>query len=89
MTILREVRKIDRYLQGKMDPASSLVFEAQLVIDPAFAKRVDYQRKLYRLIRLAGRRELKGDVERIHSHLFNDPSKADFRNEICKIFSNG
>ena len=86
---MREVRKIDRYLQGKIDPESSLVFEAELVIDPAFAKRVDYQRKLYRLIRLAGRREIKSDVERIHRHLFNDPSKADFRNEICKIFSNG
>ena len=88
MTILREVKMIDRYLQGKMDPASFLVFEAQLLIDPAFAVRVECQRKLYRLIKLAGRRQLKSDVERLHRHFFNDPSKADFREEILKIFQN-
>jgi hypothetical protein len=88
MTILREIKKVDAYLQGKLDPASFLIFEAQLLIDPAFAMRVECQRRLYRLIKLAGRRELKKDVERLHRHFFSDPSKADFREEILKNFPN-
>lgn len=88
MKILREVKTIDMYLNGKIDPASSLVFEARLLIDPVLATRVAYQRKLYKLIRRSGRREIKTEVERIHRKLFSDPSKADFQKEIFKLFSN-
>ena len=88
MTILREIKSIDRYLQGTMDPASSVVFEARLLINPTLARRVFFQRKLYSLIKKSGRREIKDEAERIHLKLFNDPSKAGFRNEIFKIFSN-
>ncbi len=88
MTILREVKKIDEYLLGKMDLESSLLFEAQMALDSSLAIRVNYQRRLYKLIRLTGRREMKSDVERIYRHLFNDASKAEFRKKILKLFSN-
>jgi len=87
MRILREVERIDRYLQGKMDPASRLLFDAELLIDPLFAKRFSYQQTLYQIIKNSGRRELKRELEVIHRQLLSDPLKMDFRNEILKLFS--
>ena len=87
MRILREVSKIDRYLQGKMDPASRLLFEAQLLINPPLAKAVTAQRNVYKLLRKAGRREMKSELEVMHRRLFNDPSRTAYCKEIIKLFS--
>ena len=87
MKILREIKQIDMYCRDEMDAASRIVFEAQLLIDPALAIRVQYQQKLYRIIRRSGRRQIKSEVDRVHRRLFSDPSKADFRRDIFKLFS--
>ena len=87
MKILREIKQIDAYCRGKMDAGSRVVFEAQLLIDPALAIRVQYQQKLYRIIRTSGRRQIKSEVEHVHRKLFSDPSKAEFRRDIFKLFS--
>lgn len=88
MKILREVKNIDLYLREKMDPASRLVFEAELLIMPSLATKVACQRKLYKLIKQSGRRKIKKEVEQIGRNLFSDPTKADFRGEILKLFPN-
>ena len=88
MKILREVKKIDLYLREKMDPASRLVFEAELLVMPSLASKVACQRKLYSLIKQSGRREMKREVEQIHRKLFSDPSGDNFRKEIFNLFPN-
>jgi hypothetical protein len=88
MKILHEVKNIDLYLRDKMDPASRLVFEAELLIIPSLAAKVACQSKLYKLIRQSGRRKIKKEVEQIQRKLFSDPTKADFSSEILKLFPN-
>lgn len=87
MKILREVKQIDMYCRDEMDAVSRVLFEAQLLIDPSLSIRVQFQRKLYKVIRRSGRRRIKSEVERVHRKLFSDPSKAEFRKDIFKLFS--
>jgi len=86
MKTLRETKEIDRYLHHKLSPASRLLFEARLLIDPAFKLRVEWQQKLYSIIKRSGRRQIKAEVARIHRQLFSDPAKRDFQLSVFQLF---
>jgi hypothetical protein len=88
MRTLREVKQIDRYLLGKMSIASRLLFEAKLLIDPTLKLRLEWQQRLYSIIKSSGRRQMKSEVTRIHHQLFNDPAKAEFQSTIFQLFFN-
>jgi hypothetical protein len=87
MKTLREVKEIDMFLVGDMDPPSRLVFEARVVLDPSLKLRVRWQSRLYMLIRRSARRQLKADIECISHQLFSDPLESEFQREIFKLFS--
>ncbi len=82
-----ETKQIERYLLGRMQPASKLLFEARLLIDPILRTKVRCQSNVYSIIRRSARRQLKAEAERIHRELFHDPSKRDFQSHIKQIFS--
>ncbi|HEX6224594.1 MAG TPA: hypothetical protein VFZ52_09300 [Chryseolinea sp.] len=87
MKILHEVKAIDRYLSGKLKTASRLLFEARLLVDPQLRIRVEYQEKLYAIVKESGRRALKSEIARIHYQLFNDPGKRHFQSQIFELFN--
>jgi len=87
MRTLRETKEIDRYLLGKMSIAPRLLFEARLIIDPSLKLRVEWQRRLYSIIRRSGRRQMKSEVARIHHRLFTDPDKSEFQTNVLQLFS--
>jgi hypothetical protein len=87
MKTLTEVRHIEKYLLGELGPASRLVFEARLLIDPALRTQVDCQRKLQSIVTHYGRRTIKSEVERLHRELFSDIRKEKFQQEVYQIFT--
>jgi len=87
MKTLRETKEIDRYLLDKLSPASKLLFEARLLIDPTLKLRVEWQQKLYAIIKRSGRRQMKSEVARVHHQLFNDPAKREFQLNVFQLFS--
>ena len=87
MKTLRETKEIDRYLLGKMSTASRLLFEARLLIDPTLKLRVEWQQRLYSIIKRSGRRQMKSEVARIHHQLFSDPAKREFQLNVFQLFS--
>jgi anti-sigma-K factor RskA len=87
MKTLRETKEIDQYLLGKMSIASRLLFEARLLIDPTLKLRVEWQQRLYSIIKRSGRREMKSEVARIHRQLFSDPAKREFQTNVFQLFS--
>ena len=87
MKTLRETREIDRYLLDKLSPASRLLFEARLLIDPTLKLRVDWQQKLYSIIKRSGRRQMKSEVALVHRQLFSDPAKREFQLNVFQLFS--
>ena len=87
MKTLREVKQIDHYLFGKMSVGSRLLFEARLLIDPTLKLRVEWQQKLYSIIKRSGRRQMKSEAARAHHQLFSDPAKRDFQLSVFELFS--
>lgn len=87
MKTLREIKQIEKYLLGELDPAAKLVFEARLLIDPILKLRVQWQQTVYAIIKRSGRRQVKHEVERIHLQLFTDPSKYHFQQDVLQHFS--
>ena len=87
MKTLRETREIERYLLDKLSPAARLLFEARLLIDPTLKLRVDWQQKLYSIIKRSGRRQVKSEAARVHHQLFSDPAKREFQVNVFQLFS--
>jgi hypothetical protein len=86
MKTLHETKEIDRYLLDKLNPASRLLFEARLLIDPTLKLRLECQRRVYSIVRGSGRRQMKSEVARIHHHLFNDPASREFQSNVFQLF---
>lgn len=80
---LREVKVIDRYLNGGLPSEEQAEFQQRLILDPALRERVDEQRAAYRLIRDYGRRQLRRELESMHQRLMR---QNPFRDRIRRIF---
>jgi hypothetical protein len=87
MTTLREIEQIEKYLFDQLDPQSRLLFEGHILVDPILNIKVQWQRRIYSIVRRSGRRQLKSELERIHRQLFADPSRKQFQQEILQLFS--
>jgi len=87
MKTLRETKEIDHFLLDKLSPASRLLFEARLFIDPTLKVRVVLQQKLYSIIKRSGRRQIKSEVGRVHHQLFSDPARREFQLKVFQLFS--
>jgi hypothetical protein len=85
-TSLTEIQQAEQYLHLQMNPEDRLVFEAQMLTNPILKTNVGLQQKVYRLLRLFHRRQLKQETEALHQSLFNDPRKSEFRQSILQLF---
>jgi hypothetical protein len=88
MKTLIEVKKIDHYVFGKLRTPLKLLFEAQLIIDMELKSNVDWQRRVYDIVKCAGRRSVKLEIEKVHTRLFSIPDKKSFQESIHQIFAN-
>lgn len=86
MKIFNDVKLIESFLLRKLSTSSRLLFEARIILDPVLAKSVTAQEKLYAIIRQAGRRKLRSEIEKTHHLLFTDPEKENFRQEVLQLF---
>lgn len=86
MTSFKEIQHAEQYIFGKLNTEERLLFEAQLLINPTFRKNVFFQKKVYNLIKLFGRRKMKHELDTIHDQIFSDPEKTAFQQNILKLF---
>jgi hypothetical protein len=87
MKTLHEIQEIEKYLDGRLNTPSKMVFEARLLIDPVLRFSVECQRKLHSIVRLSGRRKIKVEADRIHHQLFSNPAKQAFQHSVFQFFS--
>jgi hypothetical protein len=81
-----ETQKIEAYLLDKPS-AEKLVFEAELILRPALADAMAWQKQAYALVRRYSRNQLKVEIEAVHQQLFTAREHAGFRKKILAIFS--
>jgi hypothetical protein len=85
-TSLNDIQKLEKYLDGKLEPLDALLLEAHLLTNPLLRMNLVFQQKVHSLLDLYHRRKLKEEVEAVRRDLFNDPAKAVFQQTIYEIF---
>ena len=82
-TSRNDIIKTEKYLMGQLPTEDKLLFDAQLLIDPVLKLNTFVQKRIYSLVQLYGRRELKKEITATEVKVFNNP---DFQNRIHSIF---
>jgi len=86
-TLWNETARIEAYIFGSYGIADSLVFKANLLLDPDLAEKVSYQNKTYTIIQKYGREQVKIEIDLIHQKLFTLPEHSSFRQKIKQLFT--
>ena len=86
-TSLNNLREIERYVEGIMQPVEEVLFEGRLQKNPSLRINLFLYKKVMALLRIYHRKKLKVELEEVHQRLFSDPLKVTFRERILKIFS--
>jgi hypothetical protein len=81
---LNELALIDSYLLKQLDREVTRAFEAGLLLNEAFAEKVEAQRMAHRVIRLYGRREERRRLDNIYRLLQREPA---FAGQLTTIFT--
>jgi len=87
-TLWNETRQIELHLSGKTNTGDALLFEAQLILDPALYDKVLWQMQTYAIINNYGRTQLKNEIEAVHQKLFTATEHLSFRQKIRRLFKN-
>lgn len=85
-TLWNETLQIDLYISGKANTGDALLFEAQMILDPALGDKVLWQKKTYAIIKDYGRLQLKTEIEEVHQKLFTADEHTSFRQKIRRLF---
>jgi DNA-binding transcriptional regulator YbjK len=85
-TSLNNIAQTEAYLLKKANPASSLLFEAKMLLDRDLQTRVSQQQRVYSLVQQYGRKQVKAEIETVHQQLFNQPEHLSFRQKIALFF---
>ena len=81
---LNEICLIDQWLFHQLSEAEARNFEARLLLDEAFAEKVEAQRIGHRLIRHYARRQERFRLEAIYGLLLEE---AGFAHQLNTIFT--
>ncbi|HTJ47814.1 MAG TPA: hypothetical protein VL443_00060 [Cyclobacteriaceae bacterium] len=82
-TSLNKIKETEDFILNAMKPDDALLFRARLILDPVLRMQLALQRKVYALIRLYGRRNLKSEIISVQENIFNT---TEFREEIDQLF---
>jgi len=82
-TSLNELVEIEKYVLKKYSGAEKILFEAKLLLDGELRRKVFLQKKIYHLLNLFYRKELKNQARDVYETLMINP---EFQKEIKGIF---
>ena len=85
-TSLNNIREIERYVEGTMDPDEIILFEEKIRRDPLLKLNVGLHEKVLAFVRMYHRKKLKKELEDVHERLFNDTANITFRQRLMRIF---
>ncbi|MBX2870927.1 MAG: hypothetical protein KTR30_02480 [Saprospiraceae bacterium] len=83
---LHDIEHLEAYIQGKLSPAEAQKVQTEILLHPAKYQDWLSQRETYALIQLAGRQQLKTELQAIHLSLTQDPNKWRWWQKIQAFF---
>ena len=84
-TSLNEIRKIENYLDGKLNSEESIAFQTELFSNAVLKLNVYVQQKVYSILRLYHRKKLKEEIENVHRRIFEDEKNVVFQQSIFQL----
>jgi len=84
-TSLNEIRKIENFLDGKLNSEESIAFQTELFTDAVLKLNVYVQQKVYSILRLYHRKKLKEEIENVHRRIFEDENNIVFQQSIFQL----
>lgn len=85
-TSLTEIQRTENFLLGRLSAGETLLFRAQMLLDPQLRSDVSLHRAVHTAVRLYHRKKLKAEIALAGKRLFADPSRKDFKEEVMKNF---
>ncbi|MFC7522508.1 hypothetical protein ACFQRK_01020 [Parapedobacter sp. GCM10030251] len=85
-TSLDEMQLMEDCLLERASDEHRLLFEANLLVNPALREDAHWQRKTYGIISEYGRQQLRAELERVHHVLFTAPRHQAFRDRVLGFF---
>lgn len=79
---LLDMEATERYLFNRMTDAEKAGFQVRLLTEPELYGQMVLQQCSYRIIRYQARQEQKQQLERIHTHLMQDPAFSQLLHQI-------
>ena len=72
---LARLQRIEQHLLGPAPTAeAATAWQLQMLLDPELAADTEVQRQLYQGLHLAGRQELRRELQALHRQLYGPPS---------------
>lgn len=84
-TSLNDIRKIENYLDGKLNSKESIAFQTELLTNAVLKLNFFVQQKVYSILRLYHRKKIKEEIETVHRRLFDDERNVDFQQSIFQL----
>jgi hypothetical protein len=85
-TSWNEIRRIEKYLKGRMPLADRQAFESMMSVNPVLRLNVELQAKVYSMLALYNRAKIRAEVQRVHEKIFSDASRKTFTENILQLF---
>lgn len=84
---MSETQYLENYLMGTLAPEENLVMDARLLLDADLHDKVMWQQRTYELVKTYSRKQLKMEIEKVHTKLFSEKRFSSFRQKIKAIFN--
>ncbi|RVU02398.1 hypothetical protein EOD41_00200 [Mucilaginibacter limnophilus] len=85
-TSLNDIKLADDYLYRQLPAGDALLFEANMLLNPALREDVSYLKTTHRLVKQYSRKKLKAEIATVHQQLFTSPAHKSFAQQILNIF---
>ncbi|TGD81858.1 hypothetical protein [Hymenobacter wooponensis] len=81
---LEHLQRLEHHLLGHPTPTETIQWQVQLQQDPVLAADAELQQHLYHGILLAGRQQLRQELEEIHTQLYR-PRRTWLRHAVARL----
>lgn len=81
---LEHLQRLEQHLLGHSTPIEAAQWQVQLHLDTGLAADVELQQNLYQGLFLAGRRQLRQELEEVHAQLYR-PRRTWLRNAVARL----
>lgn len=85
-TSLNNIKAIDDYLLGRMEPDDALLFEVNMLLNSNLVIDVKYQQSTYSIIRKYSRQNIKAEIMAVQETLATAPQYRGFMQQIANLF---